>query len=36
MTGAGTQEEVTNFEVKIRIDDHDVTLKAGIELHGRH
>src|SRR5882762_8634594 len=23
-TGAGTQEEVTNFEVKIRIDDHDV------------
>ncbi len=28
-TGAGTQEEVTNFEVKIRIDDHDVTLKPG-------
>src|SRR5204862_1503447 len=23
-TGAGTQEEVTNFQVKIRIDDHDV------------
>src|SRR5256714_1753851 len=22
-TGAGTQEEVTNFQVKIRIDDHD-------------
>jgi HlyD family secretion protein len=30
MTGAGTQEEVTNFEVKIRIDDHDVTLKPGL------
>src|SRR5712675_77939 len=29
-TGAGTQEEVTNFEVKIRIDDHDVTLKPGL------
>jgi len=26
-TGAGTQEEVTNFEVKIRIEDTDVTLK---------
>jgi len=30
MTGAGTQEEVTNFEVKIGIDDHDVTLKPGL------
>ena len=32
-TGAGTQEEVTNFEVKIRIEDHDVALKPGAELH---
>jgi HlyD family secretion protein len=29
-TGTGTQEEVTNFEVKIRVDDHDVTLKPGL------
>jgi len=29
-TGAGTQEEVTNFEVKIRIDDHDVLLKPAL------
>jgi len=29
-TGAGTQEEVTNFDVKIGIDDHDVTLKPGL------
>src|ERR1700736_3409052 len=29
-TGTGTQEEVTNFEVKIRIDDHDVMLKPGL------
>src|SRR5438876_7970926 len=29
-TGAGTQEEVTNYEEKIRIDDHDVTLKPGL------
>ncbi|MDB6147314.1 MAG: efflux transporter, family, subunit, partial [Spartobacteria bacterium] len=29
-TGAGTQEEVTNFEVKIGIDDHDVLLKPGL------
>ena len=29
-TGAGTQEEVTNFEVKIRIDDHDVNLRPGL------
>ncbi len=28
--GAGTQEEVTNFEVKIRIDDHDVRLRPGL------
>jgi HlyD family secretion protein len=36
-TGAGTQEEVTNFEVKIRIEDRDVTLKPGLsctaEIH---
>ena len=29
-TGAGTQEEVTNFEVKIRIDDHDTVLKPAL------
>src|ERR1043166_6378372 len=29
-TGAGTQEEVTNFEVKIRIDDRDVPLRPGL------
>jgi len=29
-TGAGTQEEVTNFEVKIRIEDHDVELKPAL------
>src|ERR1700747_1407007 len=29
-TGAGTQEEVANFQVKIRIDDHDVPLKPGL------
>jgi HlyD family secretion protein len=29
-TGAGTQEEVTNFEVKIRIDDHDVPLRPAL------
>src|SRR5437660_7751109 len=28
-TGAGTQEEVTNFEVTIRIDDPDVALRPG-------
>src|SRR5881275_2994121 len=36
-TGAGTQEEVTNFEVKIRIHDSDVTLKPALsctaEIH---
>src|SRR3954468_22342099 len=29
-TGAGTQEEVTNFEVKTRIDDNDVRLRPGL------
>ena len=29
-TGAGTQEEVTNFEVKIRIEDHDIALRPGL------
>jgi HlyD family secretion protein len=29
-TAAGTQEEVTNFEVKIRIDDRDVPLRPGL------
>lgn len=29
-TGTGTQEEVTNFEVKIRIDDHDVQLRPSL------
>ena len=29
-TGAGTQEEVTNFEVKIGIDDHDVILRPAL------
>ena len=29
-TGAGTQEEVTNFEVKIRIEDHDVALRPAL------
>ena len=29
-TGTGTQEEVTNFEVKIRIDDDDVKLRPGL------
>ena len=29
-TGAGTQEEVTNFEVKIRIDEKDVSLRPGL------
>src|SRR6059058_6407981 len=29
-TGAGTQEEVTNFQVKIRIDDHDALLRPGL------
>jgi HlyD family secretion protein len=29
-TGTGTQEEVTNFEVKIRVADHDVALRPGL------
>src|SRR5437588_9089948 len=29
-TAAGTQEEVTNFEVKIRNDDHDVALRPSL------
>jgi len=29
-SGTGTQEEVTNFEVKIRIDEHDVLLKPAL------
>src|SRR5690242_805756 len=29
-TGSGTQEEVTNFQVKVRIEDHDVQLKPGL------
>src|ERR1044072_23078 len=29
-TGAGTQEQVTNFEVKIRIEDTDVVLKPAL------
>jgi HlyD family secretion protein len=29
-TGTGTQEEVTNFEVKTRIDDSDVKLRPGL------
>jgi HlyD family secretion protein len=36
-TGAGTQEEVTNFQVKIRIEDTDVRLKPALsctaEIH---
>lgn len=29
-TGTGTQEEVTNFEVRARIDDNDVRLRPGL------
>ncbi len=29
-TGTGTQEEVTNFQVKIAIEDHDVQLRPGL------
>lgn len=29
-TGAGTQEEVTNFEVKIRVETGDVQLRPGL------
>lgn len=30
--GLGTQEEVTNFEVKIRITDRDVVLRPGMSM----
>jgi HlyD family secretion protein len=29
-TGTGTQEEVTNFEVKIRLNDHNMRLRPGL------
>ncbi|MGI8890329.1 MAG: efflux RND transporter periplasmic adaptor subunit [Chthoniobacterales bacterium] len=29
-TGTGTQEEVTNFEVKIQLEDHDLRLRPGL------
>jgi HlyD family secretion protein len=29
-TGTGTQEEVTNFEVKIRLDEHNMRLRPGL------
>jgi HlyD family secretion protein len=29
-TGTGTQEEVTNFEVKIRLDDYNMRLRPGL------
>jgi HlyD family secretion protein len=29
-TGTGTQEEVTNFEVKIRLDGHNMRLRPGL------
>jgi HlyD family secretion protein len=32
--GAGTQEEVTNFEVKMRIVDADVQLRPGMSMTG--
>ncbi len=32
--GLGTQEEVTNFEVKMRILDKDVKLKPGMSMTG--
>jgi len=32
--GLGTQEEVTNFEVKMRIVDKDVTLRPGMSMTG--
>ena len=35
-TGTGTQEEVTNFEVKIRLDEQDMRLAARPELHRRN
>ena len=33
-TGAGTQEEVTNFQVKMRIVDKDVPLRPGMSMTG--
>jgi len=35
-TGSGTQEEVTNFQVKVRIDDHDLMLKPGLSCNRGH
>lgn len=32
-TGAGTQEEVTNFEVKVRMDNPDVQLRPGLSCN---
>ena len=32
-TGMNTQEEVTNFQVKIRIDDKDVALRPGMSAN---
>jgi HlyD family secretion protein len=29
-TGTGTQEEVTNFEVKIRLEEHGIRLRPGL------
>ncbi len=31
-TGTGTQEEVTNFEVRIRVQDKDVVLRPGMSM----
>ncbi|MGB6123144.1 MAG: efflux RND transporter periplasmic adaptor subunit [Bacteroidota bacterium] len=31
-TGLGTQEEVTNFEVKIRVVDKDISLRPGMSM----
>ena len=31
-TGAGTQDEVTNFQVKIRILDKDISLRPGMSM----
>jgi HlyD family secretion protein len=32
-TGAGTQEEVTNFEVKVRMDNPEVQLRPGLSCN---
>ena len=32
--GTGTQEEVTNFEVRIRITDKDIVLRPGMSMTG--